>query len=152
MNEASGSFGGNITLWCAALAWCVAQTLKMVNHFITARKVDFWVLVSLGGMPSAHSAMVSALAASVGLRAGFDSPLFAATAVFALVVMFDAQSVRRAAGKQARLLNQMVEELLKEHHLSEHKLVELLGHTPLEVFFGCLLGIFMTLCLHGYWG
>ena len=98
-------------------------------------------------MPSAHSAMASSVATAMGLAEGFASPMFALAFCFAAVVMFDAQSVRAAAGKQARLLNQIVDELFKEHHLSEVKLKELLGHTRLEVFFGMVIGVFSALAL-----
>ncbi len=138
----------NISLWTAVVSWLVAQSVKMLQTFIHTRRVDFRTLVSTGGMPSAHSALVCGLATSVGLRSGFGSPLFAVTAILAGVVMFDAQSVRRAAGMQAQILNQMVDELFKEHHLSENRLAELLGHTRLEVFFGMVTGIVVGLFLH----
>ena len=117
----------------------------MLIGFVGSHRLDFSYLVSLGGMPSAHSAMATGLAVSVGLEAGFGSPIFVTTLAFALIVMFDASTVRRAAGHQARLLNQMVAQLLKDHRLSEEKLVEFLGHTRLEVFMGMLLGVFMAL-------
>src|SRR5262245_60694421 len=116
------SLVNNPSFWSALFAWLAAQLIKMSTNFMRTNKLDFSYLVSTGGMPSAHSAMVSGLTTSVGIRAGMDSPLFATTLAFALVVMFDAQSVRRAAGQQARLLNQIVEELLKEHQLSRQKL------------------------------
>ncbi|MDF7799528.1 divergent PAP2 family protein [Pontiellaceae bacterium B1224] len=128
-------------LWAALLGWLVAQTAKMMNCLIESRRLDFSYMMSTGGMPSAHSAMASSLATSLGLCEGFNSPIFALGAAFAVVVMFDAQSVRKAAGEQAKLLNQIVDELLQEHHLSETKLKELLGHTRLEVLMGCLTGI-----------
>ncbi|MDF7825608.1 divergent PAP2 family protein [Pontiellaceae bacterium B12227] len=127
--------------WAALLGWLVAQTAKMINCLIESRRLDFRYLMSTGGMPSAHSAMASALATSLGLCEGFDSAIFSLGAAFAVVVMFDAQSVRKAAGEQAKLLNSIVDELLQEHHLSETKLKELLGHTRLEVLMGCLTGI-----------
>jgi len=129
------------SFWAALLGWMVAQSIKMVCSFVETRRLDFSYMVSTGGMPSAHSAMASALATSLGLCEGFDSALFAFGCAFAVVVMFDAQSVRKAAGEQAKLLNQIVDELLREHHLSENKLKELLGHTRLEVFMGFLTGI-----------
>lgn len=129
------------TFWAALIGWLVAQTAKMINCFIESKKLDFSYMVSTGGMPSAHSAMASALATSLGLCEGFDSAIFALGTAFAVVIMFDAQSVRKAAGEQAALLNQIVDELLREHHLSENKLKELLGHTRLEVFMGFLTGI-----------
>lgn len=115
---------------------------------IRIKRVDFRIFVSTGGMPSAHSSLVSGLAASVGLQSGFGSPVFAVAAIFASVVMFDAQSVRRAAGEQAQVLNQIVDELFSKHTLSEKKLVELLGHTRLEVLFGMLTGIGVALGLN----
>lgn len=90
-----------------------------------------------------------AVATSVGLRVGWDSPLFAVALGVALIVMVDAQTVRRAAGQQARLVNQIVDELFKEHRLSQQKLVELLGHTRMEVLLGGLLGIVTALLVHG---
>jgi len=142
----------NITVWCAFISWCLAQTLKFARHLSGDRRIDFSYFVRTGGMPSAHSSLVCALATSVGIRTGFDSAVFAVTLVVAAVVMFDAQSFRKAAGHQARLLNQMVEEIFKEHHLSQQKLVELLGHTRTEVFAGMGLGVLVALILHAVWG
>ena len=129
------------SFWAALLGWLVAQTAKMICCFVESKRLDFSYMVSTGGMPSAHSAMATSLATSLGLCHGVDSSIFALGTAFAVVVMFDAQSVRAAAGRQARLLNQIVDELLHEHHLSEVKLKELLGHTRLEVFMGMLTGI-----------
>jgi uncharacterized protein len=117
---------------------------------VQSRRLDFRYLASTGGMPSAHSALVSALTTALAITDGPASPLFAISFVFSAVVMFDAQTVRAAAGKQARLLNQIVNELFQEHHLSETKLKELLGHTRLEVFFGMLTGIFTALVVFRY--
>ena len=139
---------GNITIWSALLAWVAAQAIKFTAHYLRTKEMDFRFIVSTGGMPSAHSAMVCALTTSVGLRMGVDTALFAVTLAFAIVVMFDAQSVRRAAGQQARLLNQVVAELLKDHHLSKEKLREMLGHTRHEVFVGLCLGILVALLVH----
>ena len=136
--------------WAALLGWMVAQTIKMFCSLLKSRRLDFSYMVSTGGMPSAHSAMASGLAMSLGLCEGFSSAFFAIGTAFAVVVMFDAQSVRAAAGEQARLLNQIVDELLHEHHLSEKKLKELLGHTRLEVFMGMLTGIFTALAAFRY--
>jgi len=129
-----------------------AQSVKLINRLVMTRRFDFRVFVSTGGMPSAHTAMVCALATQVGLVSGFASPLFAVAAAFASVVMFDAQSFRRAAGQQARLLNQIVDELFREHHLSEQKLVELLGHTRLEVLAGLIIGVLIALLLYARYG
>ena len=141
----------NVCFWAPFLAWLCAQFTKMLCGFSRTRRLDFNYLVSTGGMPSAHSAMVSGLATSVGLTVGFGSASFAVSLAFALLVMFDASTVRRAAGLQARLLNQIVDELFKEHRLSEKKLAELLGHTRLEVGLGMLVGIFTAMLVSSLW-
>jgi uncharacterized protein len=133
--------------WAALAGWVVAQSIKMAVSLTKTRRLDFSYMVSTGGMPSAHSAMATGLATSLGLCEGFDSPIFALGVAFAIVVMFDAQSVRHAAGEQAKLLNQIVDELLKEHHLSEVKLKELLGHTRIEVFAGLCTGVATAMAL-----
>ena len=92
-------------------------------------------------MPSAHSATVSGLATAIGMTEGFGSPLFALATTYAIITMFDASTVRRAAGQQAALLNEMVRELFKEHRLRNKRLKELLGHTRVEVLMGMLVGI-----------
>lgn len=131
----------NVCFWAPFCAWLTAQFTKMLCGFSRTRRLDFRYLVSTGGMPSAHSAMAWGLATAAGLTSGFGSPIFAVTLAFALVTMFDAATVRRATGQQARLLNEIIDELFKEHHLSERKLAELLGHTRLEVFLGMAVGI-----------
>ncbi len=135
----------NVCFWSPLLAWLTAQTIKMVTNYIDTKQVDLFYFVSTGGMPSAHSAMVSGLATAIGLKEGFETSLFTMAFAFALLVMFDASTVRRAAGMQARILNEMIRELFKEHRLSEHKLAELLGHTRLEVFMGMLIGILVAI-------
>jgi len=142
----------NISFLSALCGWFASQSIKFTWNLIKNRQLDFRYMISTGGMPSAHSASVSALATSVGIREGCDSTLFAVALAFALIVMFDAQSVRRAAGQQARVLNQIVQELFKEHHFSRHKLAELLGHTRLEVLAGLLLGVSSALLVHAYAG
>jgi len=120
-------------------AWAIAQVLKLVTWAVSAREWNFKRLVEPGGMPSSHSAFVTALAAAVGMQVGFDSVLFALSAAFALVVMYDASGVRRAAGKQAKVLNAILEDL-NRRELHPERLRELLGHTPFEVLMGALLG------------
>ena len=142
------SFFQNVALRSAFFAWLAAQTVKFFGRWHITHRIDFSALVATGGMPSSHSALVSALATGVGLMEGFGSTAFAIAFIFAGVVMFDAQSVRRAAGNQARLLNQIIEQFFKQHSLSDRKLVELLGHTPVEVFFGMALGIMMALAVY----
>jgi len=127
--------------WSACAAWTLAQLCKLLALLITERRLDVGCLVSTGGMPSAHSAMVCALATSISMTEGFGSVGAILAWSFAGVTMFDAAGVRNAAGEQARILNQIVDELFKEHRLSENRLKELLGHTRLEVFMGMLMGI-----------
>ena len=131
----------NVWLWTAFFAWVLAQLTKMLCGYTRTRKLDFRYLVSTGGMPSAHSALVSSVATAVGMTEGFQTPLATLAIVVAGVTMFDASTVRHAAGQQARLLNEIVEELFHAHHFSERKLKELLGHTRLEVFMGMVMGI-----------
>ena len=141
MNSPSFDILRNQCLWAPFFAWLIAQFAKMLCGFYKTRHLDFKYLTSTGGVPSAHSAMVCGLATSVGLKVGFNSPMFAFSLAFAMLTMFDAATVRRAAGRQARLLKEMMDELFKEHHFSEQKLVELLGHTRLEVFMGMAIGV-----------
>jgi uncharacterized protein len=124
----------------ALLAWLIAQTIKLIIALVRNHRVDFRYLVSAGGMPSAHSALVTALATAVGREQGFNSALFAVAAIFAAVVMYDAAGVRQAVSVQARILNRMMDEIFTQHAFSERRLFELLGHTRLEVFVGFLLG------------
>ena len=141
MHLTIGYFFKSPVFWSSFSAYMMASLLKMLGNLRKTGKIDFQYLTTLGGMPSAHSAMVSGLATSVGLVEGFGSSLFAVTFAFAVVVMFDASTVRRATGLQARLLNQIVDEVFKNHHLSAQKLIEILGHTRLEVFAGMSVGI-----------
>jgi len=125
----------------AFAGWILAQAIKMMTGLARTKRVDFRYLLSTGGMPSAHSSMVCALFTSLGLTEGFGAPVTMLAFAFASITMFDAASVRRAAGHQANVLNQMIQELFKEHRLSQTHLKELLGHTRKEVFAGMLLGI-----------
>ena len=137
-----GNILGNRVLLVALVACLMAQALKLVVELIKNRKVNVSVLFTTGGMPSAHSSLVTALAAGVGQTIGWASPEFAVAAIFAIIVMYDAAGVRQAAGKQARILNQMVDELFHEHpEFSQDRLKELLGHTPFQVIAGSALGI-----------
>ena len=141
-----GGFSENTVFWSAFLAWLVAQILKGLLSLIRHKKMDFRRFVGAGGMPSSHSAFVSALATGVGLTDGWDSTNFALALVFSLVVMYDAAGVRLAASKQARVLNKMVQELFDEREFHHERLKELIGHTPVEVIVGAVLGI-----LFGWW-
>ena len=128
-----------------------AQLMKFIGYTIRYRKVNFSVLFTTGGMPSSHSAGVCSMATSAGLIRGFDSVEFAIAVGLALVVMYDAAGIRRAAGKMAVTLNKMMEDVYS-HNKQEvgEKLKELLGHTPFEVFIGALWGIFAAWAIHLY--
>ena len=126
----------------AVLAWFIAQLLKVIFVLIQQKRIDFSRFVGSGGMPSSHAAFVVSLMTAVGKARGFESVEFAMSFAFAMVVMYDASGVRRAAGQQARILNKLVEHWGENSpHFVEDKLKELLGHTPFEVLIGGLLGM-----------
>ena len=137
--------------WASFIGWTLAQLIKMTAGFVRTRQIDFRYLLSTGGMPSAHSAMVCGLCTSIGLTEGFASPVAMLAAGFAAITMFDAANVRRAAGHQARVLNVMIEELFKQHKLRRTPLKELLGHTRKEVFAGMLVGIAVAFLVVHLW-
>ena len=128
-------------------AWIIAQAIKVIIGVIRQKKFDFRWLIGTGGMPSSHAAGASCLATALGLDYGFNSPYFALAASFAIVVMFDAQGVRRAAGRQARILNQVMDDIYWRGRTSEGRLRELVGHTPVEVLAGALVGIMVAFLL-----
>lgn len=131
----------NRILWVAIAACLLAQAAKVVVELIQHRKLNFKVLTETGGMPSSHSSLVTALAVGVGWAKGWASAEFAIATVFAIIVMYDAAGVRQAAGKQAKILNQLIDELFQgDHHLTEIRLKELLGHTPFQVIVGAIFG------------
>jgi acid phosphatase family membrane protein YuiD len=137
--------------WSALLGWSIAQGIKMTADLIRTGRLDFTYFVSTGGMPSAHSAMVSGLAAAIGLTEGFDSPVAMLAVGVAGITMFDAAGVRNAAGHQARILNKLLDELFREHRLNESRLKELLGHTRLEVFVGMTIGVLSAMLVVARW-
>ncbi len=130
------------------IAWLVAQVLKVVFSFKRDSGFDFERLVGPGGMPSAHSALVTALATITGLVQGWASTVFAVTIVLAMLTMYDAAGIRRSAGRQARVLNQIMREWHASKTFHDVRLRELLGHSPFEVFAGALLGIITALLVH----
>jgi uncharacterized protein len=137
----------NDVLGACVVAWLVAQFSKPVLHYAHTRRVNLRYLVSAGGMPSSHSAVVVALATRIGFDTGLSSIIFALSAVFAAVVMYDAAGVRRAVSLQARILNRMLEEMIEAQHFNEARLRELVGHTPFEVFVGALIGALSAISL-----
>ena len=132
---------GNLILVLSAIAWASAQVLKVVVVLITRRRLDWRYIWASGWMPSSHSAFVCACASTTGMLYGWSSPLFAIAAVVAIVVMYDASNVRRAAGEQAKILNYMMDHWMEmKPALFSKELKELLGHTPIQVLAGGLLG------------
>lgn len=148
----------NPALIAALIAIVFAQVVKVPILFATHRKWDFAKMISTGGMPSSHSAAVSSLAAVIGIRNGPDSGLFAACVVFAIIVMYDAAGIRRHAGEQAIAINKLEAEIGKyiekwpfgRHEAYQKRLKEMLGHQPIEVFAGCVVGILIG-ALTAYW-
>jgi len=126
-------------------AWIIAQTIKVTIGVIRQKRFDFRWFIGTGGMPSSHAAGASCLAAAVGFHYGFDSVYFALAASFAIVVMFDAQGVRRSTGKQAGILNKIMDDIYWQGRIQESHLRELVGHTPIEVIAGFLLGVVIAL-------
>lgn len=125
----------------AILSWATAQFLKLIITFIQDKKWDFSKLVSAGGMPSSHSSFVTALTIGIGQVEGYHTSLFAASAVLSFIVMYDATGVRWESGQQAAVINRIVEMLQDPNIKLETQLKEILGHTPLQVFAGVVLGI-----------
>ena len=130
----------NHVLVAAFLSWAIAQVSKTILELFKQRKLIISRLVSSGGMPSSHSALVTGLATAAGRQMGVSSPLFAVAVVLASIVMYDAAGVRRAVSIQARILNQMIEEAFQGSPMAEKRLRELIGHTPIQVMAGGLLG------------
>ena len=130
----------------ALAAWLAAQVIKTVIYAIVNKSLDFHRLFGDGGMPSGHSATVTALAATAALECGLDSPAFAISTILAVIVMHDATGVRRQAGEHAKAINELME-ALNSDMAPEDKLQELLGHTPLQVFFGALIGLTAALLM-----
>lgn len=144
-----GILWNNKILDCVVISMVIAQGLKVIISFFKEKKLNFRYFLDTGKMPSSHTASVTSLATAVGILEGLDSVYFAISAVFATVVMFDATGVRRAAGKQAQVLNKIVDNLKKKEGLTliEENLKELIGHTPMEVFVGAIIGILLSLII-----
>ncbi len=133
----------NRFFYIPVIAWAIAQTLKVIIELLLNREFNAHRFVGAGGMPSSHSALVMGLTTTLGIELGWDDPITALAFIIALVIMYDAAGVRRAAGKQARILNMIIHELQQGNKLvdEKEKLKELLGHTPIEVIAGALLGL-----------
>ncbi len=141
-------FFSNRLIGVSALAWLIAQLIKIIIDLVKNRTIDIRLITSSGGMPSSHSSFVTSLATSVGLTNGFDSVDFAITFVLCMVVMYDAAGVRRAAGKQAAVINDIAAIMENYGFRMDENLKELLGHTPVEVTAGAILGIGLSIVMN----
>ena len=148
MNDFFLSLFKNYTFKITIIAWFFAQCIKVALGIVKQKKFDFRWFIGTGGMPSSHAAGASALAVSCGLSYGFDSPIFTLAVVFAIVTMFDAQGVRRYTGKQAQILNKILDDIYWQGRVEEHRLKELIGHTPFQVLIGALIGITIAMVSH----
>lgn len=131
----------NKVLITAIIGWAAAQIIKVFLFTLKYKKFDFGRLVGSGGMPSSHSSFVMSLTFKIGQMYGYDSAIFALAMGMSLVVMYDAAGVRRAAGNQARILNLIIDDINNKKGIKIERLKELIGHTPVEVIAGALLGI-----------
>lgn len=138
-------------LVAGAIALATAQMLKTLTHMVLARRINFRVAVGTGGMPSSHTALVVSVTTTVGLLQGLNSLLFDVCVVFSAVVMYDATGLRQAAGRQAAVVNKMMDELWAERTVKEARLKELLGHTKLEVLGGAVYGVLVAFLVHFGW-
>jgi len=123
------------------MGWFTAQIIKVASGVIRERRFNFKWFVGTGGMPSSHAAGVAALTTSVGIYEGVSTAIFGVTLLFCVIVICDAQGVRRASGKQAEILNTIMDDIYWKKKIQEEKLKELLGHTPIQVWAGILIGI-----------
>ena len=141
LTQSSGDPAAYRAIWIPLIAWFTAQLLKVLVNLVRKKELKWSYMYSSGGMPSAHTAIVAALATTMGILYGFDSPFFAISLVVAFIVMYDAAGVRRTVGYQSTLLNKMLDELFKGNKDFSQRLQEFIGHTKWEVFVGALLGI-----------
>ncbi len=146
MNEL-GAIVTNKYIYVPLLVWFFIQLFKVIWDLVETRKFNFKRILGAGGMPSSHSAVVMCLSVMVGKEYGFGSSVFALALIFAIVVMYDAAGVRRAAGKQAALLNKIVDTPGLSLPQVQERLVEVLGHTPTQVFVGAIIGIIVGLVI-----
>lgn len=142
--------GKNKVFIVTLLAWFITQLIKVFIGVVREKRFNFKWLVGTGGMPSSHCAGAAAFATALGLEHGFDSSIFAIGLIFAIVTMFDAQSARRAVGKQAGVLNKMMEDIYFRKPIKEERLIELVGHTPVQVLTGAALGITLGYLFYFY--
>ena len=138
----------NTVLVAAVLAWFIGQFLKFPLEYLLNKQWNWGVMFSAGGLPSSHSALVTAVTLSIGFQEGFGSALFALSSAMAMIVIYDAAGVRRQAGIHAERINEIMKTFFEQRQFHEDELKEVLGHTPFEVISGVLLGILISLLLH----
>ncbi len=141
----------NKVLLIPAAVWCLAQVLKVIVGSVRDKRLNLSYMTTMGGMPSAHSALVCALATTIAVAEGVSSTLFALAAFFALLVMYDAAGVRHTVSTQSTILNRMLEELFKGHPAFQQRLRELIGHTKFQVAAGASFGIVVAFLLAWEW-
>lgn len=147
MSSSVNTWTANQAFMSWLIACLVAQGIKIILGTFRLRRFDFRWLIGTGGMPSTHAAGVTALSLTVGMQTGFNSPIFAVAVAFTVITLFDAQGVRRWSGRQAQVLNKMIEDIYFQRRIQEQRLKELLGHTPLEVLAGVLVGLATAITL-----
>ncbi|MQW23792.1 MULTISPECIES: divergent PAP2 family protein [unclassified Lactococcus] len=138
----------NRVLWTAIVAWALAQAIKILIDCFKTHRINWQLLTATGGMPSSHTSIVVSLAVAIGLRYHFYSPYFAIATVLAFIVMYDAQGIRRQAGQQAHVINVMLENIENTGVKLDKNLKELLGHTPVQVIGGFILGVVVALVMN----
>jgi hypothetical protein len=134
----------NKALIAGLSAWLIAQIIKLPLEYLRTRRWNWALLITTGGMPSSHSALMTGTVLAIGLYHGFDNPVFALGVAITMIVTYDAAGVRRQAGIHAQRINLLFDELLHGHPVTERDLREVLGHTPLEVIGGILLGLIVA--------
>jgi len=134
----------NKILIIALITWVLNQGVKLIIFYFTEKKWDIRRFIGAGGMPSTHSALSICVATTIGIKEGWDSPLFALAITIAFIIMTDAAGVRRETGEQAKVLNKIILEFFNEIKLKDKRLKELIGHTPFEVIVGAFIGIIMA--------
>ena len=140
-------FSRNRILWVTVIVWITGQGIKIATNLLRGRRFNFRWFIRTGGMPSSHAAGVTALSVCCGMEYGFQSGMFALSAVFAMVTMFDAQGVRRSAGEQAEVLNKVIDDMYWHKKVDIGRIREFVGHSPMQVLAGLVLGIGMAVLL-----
>ncbi len=141
----------NRVLVAGLIAWAIAQAIKVLLEYLRTRHLNWALMISTGGMPSSHSALVVATTLAIGLFYGFDDPVFALAVAITMVITYDATNIRRQAGIHAQKINLMINELFTGQPISDERLKEVLGHTPLEVAGGVILGIGIAILVWFFW-